>query len=451
MRVLYLLYLCLILHIPFLPLSVIAIPTKPDTGPAVNHHIADKIEALCLYSIENGHINVHVFSGDELKARSAIRIKGYITGVVLLSISFIDATIAGHSLNQLQISNKGSCQQTGYNLEPEAFAAAFRDAGRPGFIAEHMNQFAGRYGWFPAVRGDAVCTQKQFTIVLKNSEQMLKVPVYHTGSIQLPVFSSKPDSAGNLMNFRYLGNDPGQFEIHDFEIRTRAIIDGIRSVETTMKNDLVTAVNLIDYYGVNNALTSEGRTEIWIYTETFWKESPEELHVIARHETIHILVDRHRLTKNTELRKMFADLRGLDPFSLERFTLITRGVLPPGAYPGENGAPDHILFAFINEMNFFKGMKGGHSRDNLDEFCVSFLHTLLYSENLGPNLQSPVILPGGGIRELNAKERSALLEDYLLVMEKMMNAVNKNPSNRIIKDFFRDRLENIRQLKERTA
>jgi hypothetical protein len=32
-------------------------------------------------------------------------------------------------------------------------------------------------------------------------------------------------------------------------------------------------------------------------------------------------------------------------------------------------------------------MNGGHSRDNLDEFCASFLHTLMYIDRLAPLLQ----------------------------------------------------------------
>jgi hypothetical protein len=448
MQSLYFLLLSLILSI-MTSSSADASLKAADTS-TLSQDVIEGIEALCIYQVRNGRTIVQVFSGNELKTQPAIHAEGYISGVVLLTKSLIDASVAGRPLRKLQLNNDGSGGLAGYgNLDPEALRAAFHAAGQLDFDLNQMNRYMGQYAWFPNVPGDTVCTQDQFNIVLNGSRQTLKVPVFHTGSIQLSAFSSKPDSSGNKMNFRYFGNDTEIFKIPDFEVRVKAIADGIRSVESIVGNELVTSVNLLDLNGVNNALTSDGSTEIWIYPDIFWKESLEELHTIARHETLHILVDQGRLTKNNGLRELFADLRDLDAFSLERFALMTTGMLPPNTGQKDNKRSDHILFAFINEMNFFKGMKGGHSRDNLEEFCVSFLHTLLYPEILYQNLQSPVVFPGGKAVMLSPKDQTSLLKDYLHVIEIMISATGINPSSKITKAFLIDRLEKTRQLNAR--
>jgi hypothetical protein len=448
MRILSFLWLSLILSTMTLSNAVASLKAV-DTS-ALSHDVTDGIEALCIYQVRNGRTIVQVFSGNDLKTRSAIHVEGYISGVVLLSTNLIDASVAGRPLRTLQLDNDGSGGLAGYgNFDPEALRAAFHAAGQFDFDLNQMNRYRGKYAWFSNVPGEAICIQDQFNIVLNSSRQTLEVTVFHTGSTQLSAFSSKSESSGNKMNFRYFGNDPEIFKIPDFEVRVKAIADGIRSVESIVGNELVTSVNLLDFNGVNNALTSDGSTEIWIYPDIFWNESLEELHTIARHETLHILVDQGRLTKNADLRELFADLRDLDIFSLERFALMTTGVLPPGTAQKDNKRSDHILFAFINEMNFFKGMKGGHSRDNLEEFCVSFLHTLLYPENLYRNLRSPLILPGAKAHMLSPKDQASLLKDYLLVIEKMIGATGINASGKITKTFLMDRLEKTKQLKAR--
>jgi hypothetical protein len=437
MRILYFLFLSLIL--PALILSDVAASAKPADAAAIYQDITDSIEALCIYQIQNGRSTVSFFSGSDLTPDQAIRVEGYISGVILLSTNFIEASVAGFPLQKLQINIDNPRDLTGYNdLKPDALAAAFRNAGRLDF---DINRMKGKYGWFPRVPGDTVCTQNQFSIILKGERQTLEVPVFHAGSVKLSSLSSKPDKDGNEMDFRYFGNNPEQFEISDVEVRIKAITDGIRSVESFVGDKLITSVNLLDYYGISNALTSDGRTEIWIYSDIFWKESIEELRTIARHETLHVLVDRDQLRKKNDLRELFADLKGLDSLSIERFALITTGILPPGNRRPDNNKSDHILFSFINEKNFFKGMKGGHSQDSLDEFCVSFLHTLLFPEILDRNLRSPLILGGGKTLVLSFKDQSSLLETYLMVIEKLISATAKNPSGKIMEAFLRNRLE----------
>jgi hypothetical protein len=438
MKILYILVLSLL---PTLILSNAA-----ASGNSQNHEITDSVEALCIYQIQNGYPTVRFFSGNELKAGQAIMVEGYISGVVLLSNKFIEASVAGLPLKKLQIDTDVSHDLTGYkNIQPEELAAVFRNAGRFDF---DLNRLKGKYAWFPRIPGDTICIQNQFSIILKGADQTLEVPVFHTGSVNLSTLSSKPEKAGYGMNFRYFGNNTAQFEMNDFEVRIKAIIEGIQTVESFVGDKLITSVNLLDYFGINNALTSDGRTEIWIYPDIFWKESIEELRTIARHETLHVLVDRTRLRKNPDLRELFADLRGFDAFSVERFALITTGFLPPDIRRTGNPDSIHILFAFINEKNFFKGMKGGHSQDSLDEFCVSFLHSLLFPEYLDRNLRKSLILPGGKTIILSPEEQESLLETYLITIEKMITATVKNSSDNTMETFLRDRLTKTRWLSD---
>jgi hypothetical protein len=300
----------------------------------------------------------------------------------------------------------------------------------------------------PKVPGDAVSAENRFSIVVKDIERVLEIPVFQSGSMKLPGILSETEAVDRLPEIRYLGNDRDRLKASDFKIRMNAISDGIRAVESAVGEELVASVYLLDFDGPDNALTCEGRSEIWIYSRTFWKESPEELRAIAEHETLHILADRGRLAKSAVLRDLFADLRGLDVFSLERFFLATTGSLPRSALRTEDKSSDHILFAFVNEMNFFEGMKGGHSRDSLDEFCASFLHTLLYDEELENALQRPVVLPDADPRALNPDEQRSLLEEYVAVAEKLVGVAAKERANETLANFLEDRLRKVRKLSD---
>jgi hypothetical protein len=444
----------LLLSCVLLPLSLPAADVTPQPAEmsVIHRDLADRINALCLYHVKNGRTSVSIYRGTELQEDAAIFVEGYISGIVLLSSEPIDARVDGRSMRTLQFNPDGTCDLSSYgNLQPDELTAAFRDAGQFDFDLDKLKHFKGRYACFPKVPGDAVSRHTNFSIVLNDCGRSRQVPLLQNGSSRLTAPPACSDTGRRVPRVNYLGNDLQQFKNGDFETRIEAIISGIQNVESAVGEALVTSVNLLDYRGPNNALTCDGRKEIWIYTNTFWRESPEELITIAEHETLHILTDHGKLTKNAGLREMFADLRGLDPLSMERFVLITTGIMPRGNNREKNKTSDHILFAFINEMNFFKDMKGGHSRDSLDEFCASFLHTLLYSQNLGQALQRPVILPGAGTRVLSPADQSALLKNYTQVIEKFISALGNDSSKKSIKIFLQESLRKSRHLGNQTA
>jgi hypothetical protein len=213
----------------------------------------------------------------------------------------------------------------------------------------------------------------------------------------------------------------------DFRARLAAIADGIKQVEDTFQIDLVHHVQLIDMNGKNNALTYDGHRTVWFYTDMVMGTSIKELRRIASHETLHQLVYRMRLTYRSPIRRFFADLWGLDNFSVARFQMVTTGWFDSkSAYLPLSGG---LFFSFINEKNFLKGMHGGHSQDDIDEFLVSFIHSLLHIDRLGPNLKSAIKLVGASTPyRLKADDRNRLLAQYKQSIALLMQTVASSPS-----------------------
>ena len=147
-----------------------------------------------------------------------------------------------------------------------------------------------------------------------------------------------------------------------------------------------------------------------------------ELKVIAEHEALHLLVNLLGITDNTDLLAHFADLKGFDTFSRERFLLITKGIILPENH--EENKEDGKFFAFIDERNFLQGMKGGHSHQNPDEFCASFIHSLMYVDGLLKNLARPLIMNGcSQPYYLTQIEKRGILKDYLNTLDILARAV----------------------------
>jgi hypothetical protein len=132
---------------------------------------------------------------------------------------------------------------------------------------------------------------------------------------------------------------------------------------------------------------------------------------MAEHETLHIFIDRQGYARQIALRGLFSDLHGFQPLSLERFSIVSLGKLPPGVILSTGKTSP--LFAFINERNFIPGMSGGHAGDNLDEFCASFLHALLYIDQLPKNIdKSELVMADGSLQALLPQGRKIILRDF---------------------------------------
>ncbi len=244
-----------------------------------------------------------------------------------------------------------------------------------------------RYTLFPKIRGDALCAGDGFDIQIQTATARRDLTIRHQGARLLSPDRQPADSLDAPPVFRLLGQSPERFRARgrDLTERLAAVAEGIGYVEKRFGARLVEHVDILDVGAGDNALTLRGRHQIWFYAETIWGESIPELRVMAEHEALHLAVDEIGLTERTAIRALFAELSGYDPLSLERFALVTSGRL--NAHANRPASAASPLLAFIDERNYFPGMTGGHAADNLDEFCTSLLHALLYADRLEANLQ----------------------------------------------------------------
>jgi len=264
-----------------------------------------------------------------------------------------------------------------------------------------------RYTFFPKIRGDALCAGDGFDIQIQTEAARRDLTVRHQGARLLSPDRQPADSLDAPPVFRLLGQSPERFRARgrDFAERLAAVTDGIGYVQKRFGARLVEHVDILAVGAGDNALTLRGRRQIWFYAETFWGESIPELRVMAEHEALHLAVDEVGLTGRTAIRAFFAELSGYDLLSLERFTLVASGRLTARANRPTSAASP--LLAFIDERNYFPGMTGGHAADNLDEFCTSLLHTLLYADHLETNLQ----------RRVSARERTRISQDLARTLD----------------------------------
>jgi hypothetical protein len=216
-------------------------------------------------------------------------------------------------------------------------------------------------------------------------------------------------------------------------------MEGLQTVEISTGMQIVKRIHIIDWQGPRNAFTCQGENQIWLYTELFWNESIAELKSIAEHEAMHILSDRLKLSSNSRMRELFAEFKGFGLFSPERFFIVTTGRTPKGAHFGQDKANAHLFFDFINENNFIHGMNGGHSQDNLDEFCASYLHSLIYINQLARLLDQPVKSQNGTEMILADSDRRQLLDDYKRVLAVVRRAISGQLPDRLTALFQHSR------------
>jgi hypothetical protein len=306
----------------------------------------------------------------------------------------------------------------------------------------------GYYASFAQVPGDALCDDPEFRISVDRNGREHHLNIRQQAGTRISN-GDRSAADGREPEFFYRGDKPARVGelVDSADQRVQAILTGIRAVESAARRSLVDRVSVIDYEGLNNAYTCQGEAGIWLYAPLFWNESLEELRTIAEHETLHILSDRLGLPGSSRLRERFAIFQGYGPLSLERFTVVTTG-RAPAARPGHRLAGTSHLFDFINELNFLRGMKGGHAADDLDEFCASFLHTLMYVDRLQGLLDRPLKIRAGAAVALSTRQRDRLLEDYRTVLGTMAQEIPGRLSPGV-RDLLRKGLETADRIADR--
>ena len=406
-----------ILLLPGLALKAYSFRAPEEEGG-----LREKVRMIKLYTVHDGKTMNRMIGPEELQSGRGIEVEGYVTGVLVLANSEMRARVDGQSMSNIKSNGDGTYsikyfgKVAAYEIGVTPFNTYYQkrtgDHGSPGFIEG--------YSLFPRVVGDAVSPNNTFQIFLESGDSDSSILIRQRGysTLENPGRAAQPTDSP--MEFQYLGEKLSKhLQSADFEARLQAIAEGIRRVERVFRTDLVGRVKILDYEKVHNAVTCEEKNDIWFYINTFLGEPVAELKTIAEHETLHLLVDRMRFAKNSTIRELFADLKGYDTLSRDRLALITRGAVPADSND-EPGSGD--FFAFIDERNFIRGMKGGHSGQNVDEFCTSFLHSLMFIQNLKENLDRPLCLEEGETFYLKPKKRKAMLDAYVRTIRTFMAA-----------------------------
>jgi hypothetical protein len=359
------------------------------------------IEAIGLHEVVDGRKQESIIAIDQLAQAHPLTTQGYISQITFYCIEEgVSATLEGES--------------------PSA-AQRLKVTKKKPFVWEKTEdrQIKKNYqlAIAPKIAGDCLSVKDELTVSVSTPQgEALDLTIRQRS--YRPVFEAPVDRGQRTqpLVFRFLGSGTEQFQSEAAQERFMALTEGIRKIEQAFGQELVQNVNIIDLKGHNNALSLEGKNEFWIYADTFWGYGADELRSAAAHETMHIYVDTGEFTGKPAIRKLYADLMGFGPESKERTTLLVTGHLPRGyASPKKPLAP---FWGFINERHFIEGMSGGHSSDNIDEFCTSFLHSLLYIDRLETNLQKSIVIAAKKPPlVMGPADRSRLLQNYRQAVE----------------------------------
>lgn len=391
------------------------------------------LQALLIYRVHNGKMTTRTFDRDSLEATESISIPGYVSGIVAVGKPGLSVRVAGKQMSPVQPNADGKFSLGYYGIiSPAQFTATDDDifslkVTNAAMLTEKDHSRAPKptvYTLFPLVPADTINGNDKFLLEISSDQSPPhRLPISHQGALDKNVRASE-----GAYDFQYVGFEKKDLPriINDTEERLRAISEGVAAVEAYFQTDLVKAINIINYDDIYNAVTYLNQEEIWFYINTFKDEPIDELKVIAQHEALHILVDKLGLTTNKEIRKMFAELKGFHEFSMERYQLISHGNFPSNARLKAGDEGD--FFEFISERNFLDGMKGGHPQGNLDEFCTSFLHTLMHPERFETNLMKG----GGSLRIIDSQTRENILYRYISLLKIVRNEMKDDGASSVI-------------------
>ncbi len=376
-------FLALFIHLSLFPLK----SDLCDRVEAATFSPLDRITAIRVYGVRDGVSFQNTVARKEVAYLDRLAVEGYVSGIVVFCETPMRIQLEGHLFSKLRKNGNA-------------------------------------YSYFPKVRGAAVWPEEQFQLHFNAENTTTRLAVRQVGYDSEQFYHSKI-----RIPFRYHGTRLAGLEtdIPDFGRRLSAIGRGIAFVEEAVGAVLVSEAVILDFSAVENAITRNDSDAIWFYIETFRGEPIAELETIAAHEALHKYVDRRRLALSTRIREQFSDLKGYGPLSLERFLMVSQGIVSSEEEtPGNAG---EAFFRFINEKHFIENRKGGHAGDNLDEFCTSFIHSMLHIHRLEANLNRPLRQPNGLDRFLTGEEKRDMLDAYVGTIEAFQDAVSLESSS----------------------
>ncbi len=375
---------------------------------------------MYLYCVENGAVNRLLFTREDLSTLPDLRVSGYVWGIVAFCDPDVTASAQGKALTRVAANDANAYPIKYFGAIPSHGLSAA--TGLDEKDASKLNA----YSLFPMVQGDALIYADEFTLSFQEGTERFAIPVRQNGCRQFCSFF--PEDVNRQLKFNYLGGAPEDMRVRpdDLQESLRAVEKGVHDVESLFRMNLIDKVNVLEFNQAYGGVTADDSDRsMWLYNRVFENESPLELMHMASHETLHQYVMAMGWTRYTPVRELFSDLKGYDAFSRERFLLVTQGVAPKA--PAESPDKD-LFFAVIDERNFLEGARGGHSQLDLDEFCASFFHSLMYVDRLENVLAKKIHLtPGKNDRGkiLTRAEKSRILDRYARTIQCFLDALNE--------------------------
>lgn len=428
----YLIAIGLVIMILFLSTNARAFSADAAAGPSVAFRglstlPLEDVAVVWLYVIRQGRTHREAIYPEMLSKMKHLTVDGYVHGIVLLSTEPLKVKAASEPLQNMPTTAAGYYSPKYY----DAFSQSEVCSTRLKTSEEKKSgaKILGRYSRFAMVPGGALTPEREFRLAISKKEIEYSLTIRQQPRVKLALDELELCTSGRTEIY-YLGSPTDQCtaESTEFKKRINAFLAGIAAVEQTVGRPIVEQLHIIDFQEIRNAFTYKGKKEIYLYTSIFWNEPVEELRVIAEHEVMHILSEQLGLPESSPMRALFADLLELKIFSQERFQLMATGHLPTCT---ESESDSNPIFNFINEVNFIRGMQGGHSKDNIDEFCASFLHTMVYIDRLEGLLRQPVVTSDGSTTALTSGARFQLLKDYRKVLQTLLHKAGKSMPHRM--------------------
>ena len=393
-------------------------PKSVHNNPSVSAQISgvlDDVAVLWLHVVRDGQLRKQAFSKNDLVRSPILTVDGYVNGAVLLTTRPMQVSVDQFPMDPIDVTKNGPFKSQYFGTPDQDDSSSEIMREKTG--VSNSGEIKGRYCRFTQVPGDILSASSEFEIHMDKNGIQYSLTIRQSPPVKLDV-SPGLDARAGAPGVYYLGNHPESFSAPrtDFDPRLHAIFSGIRKIETAIGTRLVNQVHIIDFNGPHNAYTCANESNIWIYGSVLQNEDTNELRNIAEHETLHILSDRLGLPTSASMRKLFAQLLGYDVTSQPyNFVVFTGRSLQSN--PALQSSP---LFDFINEANFIQDAKGGHSQDNIDEFCASFLHTLVYLDRWEQRVDAPLKLRDKSLIKLSHPEKMRLSEDYQTAIDTVM-------------------------------
>jgi len=412
--------------------------------------VSEKIRAVRVYSVADGIIQETVFHREALQEAGELRVSGYVTGIVFLCEEPMTITVEGYKASDIIENPDGTfkVKHLGSIQPSDELIPALTEMNKRLRDRDHV---PGGYSCFPRVFGDSIGPGDRVDITFEHEGTKYETAILQSGPHDVQTVLSNPGAESRPVTFRFLGTSAQQLreQISDFEQRLSAIAESIYHVEKTLNTRLVETVNIVGVGEIYDAVACDGSNDIWFYVTAFREEPLAELKTIASHESIHIYVDKNRVTRDPAIRKLFADLKGYDTLSLERFMIITAGEVP--AEMAQQDAPTATLLALIDEKNFLEGMKGGHSGTSIEEFCTSFIHSLLVLDRLEQTIDRPLSFANAGDepQTLSRQEQIAVLDDYIATINALIHVLSAEEPTAESRTFLRRGLDQATGLLEK--